>query len=138
MSRDHFREQLLKELDLLQSRVERQESINAALRRLSVGPNLESLGEVFEECIRGIVPFDVSSVSLLRGEQQWEHLKTDEVVTALAPQEKRVPPLTRWSRTVSRFCVRMMLSRHSKKDAIRLPCSTWGSLEHLEISWLGR
>ena len=44
MSRDHFREQLLKELDLLQSRVERLEFVNTALRRLSVAPNLESLG----------------------------------------------------------------------------------------------
>ena len=85
MSRDQSREELLKELDSLQSRVERLESANAALRRLSVAPNLESLGEVFEECIRGVVPFDVSSVSLLRGEQQWEHLKTGEVVTAPAP-----------------------------------------------------
>jgi GAF domain-containing protein len=78
------REDSFEELETLQRRVERLESANTALRRLSVAPDLESLGEIFEECVRGIIPFDVSSVSLLRGEQQWEHLKTGEGVTAPA------------------------------------------------------
>jgi PAS domain S-box-containing protein len=79
------RGQLLKEREVLQGRVDRLESANFALRRLSVAPDLESLGEVFEACVRGTIPFDITSVSLLRGEQEWEHLQTGEVVTAPGP-----------------------------------------------------
>ena len=69
----------------LDARNKRLEGLCTTLKSMTELLNLEEFTRSFEDSLKSQIAFDVLSVSLLRDERHWEHLRTGEIVAIPAP-----------------------------------------------------